>query len=84
MEKLATMNNKLDIPTSSSRIEMEEENEEVPETCLEKLTKLAEEHFKSAFETDPDHKNLFKVFRYFGAAYHSNKSVGEYMNTRVY
>ena len=76
------MNNKLDIPTSSSRIEMEEENgEQVPETCLEKLTKLAEEHFKSAFETDPDHVNLYKVFRYFGAAYHSNKFVGEYMNT---
>ena len=63
-------------PSSSSLLEIQDG--EVPETCLQKLTNLAEEHFKAAFETDVDRVNLFKVFRYFGVAYHSNSSAGEY------
>ena len=51
------------------------------ESCLQALADYAKSHFEQAFDEDsnnPDSENLFKVFRYFGAAYHtSDKDVGE-------
>ena len=42
--------------------------------CLQMLSQLAADHLKKAFE-EKDGRSHYKVFRYFGAAYHSDDKI---------
>ena len=77
LEKLANVTIKgSEFPSSSSEVNQDPSEDKA---CLEKLSALAEGHFAQAFDIDEDRENFYKVFRYFGAAYHSSsKCVGMY------